>query len=652
MKNFNPNESSLYANKSFVEQANIIIDWKENHLNPNTLFCLTSNATAAEIRTRYRQLCLHFHGDKNPGYEQIASKAVTILAEARDYLLYQLQNTHSSEAEKEMKSNLFYKVLPINRQPHSNGKFNTASGLFKGATVMAVYPYSADNRFESIDLCLQSYNASHYYDSKLKYCYNYFNVNSALINTSFFSGIPEQIKIDIRLNPALLTENLLGPGREKMFNIVHLAATSSNADLFSWLLNQGADLSIKALNKWSVLDLAIATQRTEIIQVLKNRLGQAAIERGYQTFLEEKIIYPQRPSPSTSSYGSWLGSHRDTLVSAFIHEKRQNQNRVAFILEKMPHWSNNLIFLKKCLSRNPALLGFVSSFACIGEDGELGFIQQQVQSVGEYYRFVSDKYRLDHSVIALAFSQSRISSNALPLFPPDSRPSFRANTQIEKEKSFLRTGKLSIYFLCALEQLWPDLNLEREEKADSRYNYRRAALLIEPFYSYYLPCVSLLALLLLLHAGTFFWLSIQAHLVLSLVCTLASYDFLSVRSDDDFTGINFKNKMIYFHLYMSPIYCLLAYGLTGVGLSLYCALTLGNVLAINLITCINLFRIQQEAQAIQNIITEHTPKVHSTTSGFFNSFFQNCGIKQAKTSTSEADEAALFMETAPSSVVL
>lgn len=50
---FDISKESLFANKSFAEQANVIINWKSNHLNPQKLFCLSDNANKVDIGKRY-----------------------------------------------------------------------------------------------------------------------------------------------------------------------------------------------------------------------------------------------------------------------------------------------------------------------------------------------------------------------------------------------------------------------------------------------------------------------------------------------------------------------------------------------------------------------------------------------------------------------
>ncbi len=622
---FDVNDESLYANKSFVEQAQVIINWKNNHLPPKTLFCLSANANAVEIKKRYKKLCLHFHCDKNPGHEAVASQVIAILTEAKDYLLYELQAVHSYEEKQQIVSNIFYN-RSYSEDPADTTSSTTSfdcgpvffSGLFHGAKFMGTCSYSANNRFRPIALCRTLFSASHRYSSKLSYCYDYFE-NTTAKSAPFFPIILERIKADILANRALLTENLLGPKESKTFNILHLTATSEHTDLFAWLLNQGADFSMKALGEWSILDLAIATQRTEIILVLKDRLGQPAIEQAYQRFLEQKITYPQRPSTQEFRLNT---DHRG-LVQEFIQEKRRNQERIQFILEQMPHWSQDRIFLDQCLSRNPALLGFVSSFACVSETGELALIRQHVRVYGEHYRYVRDKYRTDHSVIALAFNQSRVSSNALPLFPPNSNPYSRIDQRSQDNKSFLRTGELTIHFLCALEYLWPDFALDDTEKVDSLYHYRRLSLYIDPIFIYYMPCLNLLLLTALFALGTLFFASIQSHLLLSLICVLTSYYLPPMLYDADFVGTDLIGKLTLFHMFSSPVYCLLGYSVAGIALSLYLSLLLGTGLALSIISCINLCRTYHEVRAIQALIAEHTPTEHTWTSCFYGLFFRN-----------------------------
>lgn len=643
---FDINEESLYANKSFVEQTNVIINWKNNNLKPQTLFCLSANANAAEIRKRYKKLCLHFHCDKNPGYEAIANQVIAILTEAKDYLLYELQAVHSCEEKQQIVSNIFYDLAysehPVNMSSSkTNFEFDPTffTGLYNGASVMGICSYSANNRFQPIILCRMLFSASCRYNSKLNYCYDYFDNNTASKSVSLFPIIPEWIKADILSNRALLTENLLGPEKPTTFNILHLTATSENTDLFVWLLNQGADLSIKALGEWSILDLAIATQRTEIILALKDMLGQSAIEQAYQNFLEQKIIYPQRPSSSSYGYSNWLTTDRSRLVEEFIQEKRRNQERIQFILKQMPHWSRDRIFLDQCLSRNPALLGFVSAFECVGEADELALVRQHVQTYGAHYRYVRDKYRTDHSVIALALNQSRVSSNALPLFPSNSDPNSRIDSRHQDNKSFLRTGKLTIHFLCALKYLWPDLILDDEETGDSRYQSRRFALYMNPFFIYYLPCLNLLLLTAVFMLGTLFLALVKSHLFLSLIFVLASYYLPPMLYDSDFLGADLIDKFVFFHMLVSPVYCLLGYWVAGIGLSLYLSLLLGTGLALSIITCINLCRTYQEVRGIREIIAEHTPTEPTRTHCFYGLFFRNRSAANIEEPTADIVEA-------------
>lgn len=648
---FDINEEPLYANKSFVEQTNVIINWKNNHLKPKTLFCLPTTANETEIKRRYKKLSLYFHGDKNRQHEIKATQVMVILGEAKDYLLYESKAVHSYDEKKEMFNNIFYSEPPENSSfsetssevPSDTSASRTSAtfftGLSAGASIIGGCSYSADNRFQTIFLCRTLLSASHHYHSKLEYCYDYFNNNTNSTRAPIFPIIPEWIKADILSNRALLTENLLGPKESTTFNILHLTATSENTDLFVWLLNQGADLSMKALGEWSVLDLAIATQRTEIILALKDMLGQSAIEQAYQNFLEQKIIYPQRPSSSSYGYSNWLMTDRRRLVEEFIQEKRRNQERIQFILEQMPHWSRDRIFLDQCLSRNPALLGFVSAFECVGETDELALIRQHVQINGEHYRYVRDKYRTDHSVIALAFNQSHVSSNALPLFPPDSDPNSRIDSRHQDNKSFLRTGKLTIHFLCALEYLWPDLVLDDEETGDSRYHSRRFALYMNPFFIYYLPCLNLLLLTTVFMLGTLFLASVQSHLFLSLIFVLARYYLPPMLYDSDFLGADLIHKFAFFHMLVSPVYCLLGYWVAGIGLSLYLSLLLGTGLALSIITCINLCRTYQEVRGIREIIAEHTPTEPTRTHCFYGLFFRNRSAANIEELTADIVEA-------------
>lgn len=360
--------------EDFQMQCKLILNWKNEHLYPVELFGLSVPYNTADIEKAYRKMALRFHPDKNNG-EQQAENAFAVINDAKNYLLYTI-NKHTMDVSE----NPFYLVLEKSKtSPLTVGE----SAFFELLTELE----------EKID-----------YSQKQRYVRD-----EVLI---------EKIKSAILANKDLLK-------LETIFfrTVTYLAAQLNDVELFTWLLENGADPLFRMLFGMSAVDIACVNKNYQIIDRLKEKMGEV----GFTNMIDEMFLTSTDPRVLEQ-------------IIIYLDDKGTPKSRESILAAS---------------EENNFLISVLAKLSYITKEQERKLVRERIIGNPALYTAISSDLQSEQFLIVAALAQSQEYSitTAIPY------------------------AILEPHFLGAILSLWPSLQ-RIENVAPWQYRYSRQGSLV------------------------------------------------------------------------------------------------------------------------------------------------------------------------------